>query len=235
MKNIINLILITSIFLVAQHASAQTVSNDKIKSVISQQVINDYKKYTDAKLNVKVLTLPFDGLSLSEGRVSYKVSSNFDKYLQKDFKKINVYVNGKLEKSFTAPVQVTAYKEVLVASGFVTRESIINENNTKTKLLDISDKVEYVLDKRMIEKEIITNKAFKDGEILDKRFVKMKPDVQRNTQVQAYFNSNNLLISIDAIALKDGMIGDYISLENKRYKKQYVGKVVGTNKVLIKI
>ena len=79
-------------------------------------------------------------------------------------------------------------------------------------------------------------KAFQKGEVIDKRFVKMKPDVIRNGEVRIFFVSNGaVMITIDGTALADGMTGDYINVENKNYKKVYTGKVIGENRVLVNI
>ena len=75
-----------------------------------------------------------------------------------------------------------------------------------------------------------------EGEIIDKRFVKMKPDVIRNGEVRIFFVSNGaVMVTIDGTAMADGMTGDYINVENKNYKKVYTGKVIGENRVLVNI
>ena len=43
------------------------------------------------------------------------------------------------------------------------------------------------------------------------------------------------MITIDGTALGDGMVGDYINVENKNYKRVYNGKIIGENKILVKI
>ena len=75
-----------------------------------------------------------------------------------------------------------------------------------------------------------------NGEVIDKRFVKMRPDVQRNGEVRIFFVSNgDVMVTIDGTAMADGMTGDYINVENKNYKKVYNGKVIGENRVLVAI
>ena len=68
-----------------------------------------------------------------------------------------------------------------------------------------------------------------------RRFVKVKPDVERNADVQAYFNSNGVLIMISGKSMGEGMIGDYVNIQNQTYKRTYRGRVIGENKVLINI
>ena len=82
----------------------------------------------------------------------------------------------------------------------------------------------------------ITTKIFQAGAVLDKKFLKSQPDIMRDTPVTMYFKSKeDLSIAVDGIAISDGNIGDTISVKNKKYNRVYSGKVVGANKVLIRI
>jgi flagella basal body P-ring formation protein FlgA len=102
--------------------------------------------------------------------------------------------------------------------------------------MEVSQQLDYILTQEMLNnKQIVTKKWFREGEIIDKRFVRMKPDVERNSEVQAYFKSNGVMIMVNGKALDDGMIGDYISVLNDKYKKTYKARVIGENKVLINI
>ncbi len=235
MKKIFNLILITILALSALKVQARTLSCDEVNFNISKQVVESYKKYTDAELKANVIALPFQNLPLPEGKVSFVVKSTVDKFTARDLKKVSVYVNEKFVKTFNAPVEVKAYKDVLVASGFIERDKMLTSSMVETKKMELSTNLDYVLDSKMLGKDIVTKKAFREGEIIDRRFVKLRPDVQKNANVKAYFNTNGLMIEVEAIALSDGMLGEYIGLENKSYQKVYTGKVIGENKVLIEI
>lgn len=235
MKKVFKLILITILALSPLMAQARTLNADEVKFDLIQQMTEDYKKYTDAELKITVIALPFQNLYLPDGKISMIISSSTDKFMPRDLKKVSVYVNEKLIKTFNVPVEIKAYKEVLVASQAIDREKLVNPSMITVKKVEISNRLDYALAPDMKNKEIITKKPFKEGEPFDKRFVKLKPDVQKNATVTAYFSSDNLMVEIDAIALSDGMLGDYIGVENKSYKKVYTGKIIGENKVLIQI
>ena len=134
------------------------------------------------------------------------------------------------------PTQTCIYKEVLVAADNINREQAITRETTVLKKIDVSQKVNYILTEKSLNKEMSARKAFMKGEVIDKRFVKMKPDVERNMGVRIFFVSNGaVMITIDGTALADGMIGDYINVENKNYKRTYTGKVISENRVLVNI
>lgn len=235
MKKILRLILIMILTFSSLRVKAAVISDSEVKSVIVKQVIENYKKYTDAQLNVQVVALPFKDLDLPEGKVSFVVVPSIDRFMARDLEKVSVYINDKLVKIFNAPVVVKAYEDVLVASGFINREEQINSNVATVKRVEISNTMQYPLRADALGKDILAKKAFREGEIIDKRFVKLRPDVLRNSNVTVFFNTNNLTISAEATALSDGVVGDSICLMNKNYNRTYRGKVVGENKVLVKL
>ena len=235
MKRIINLALISILTLSALGVQARTFSSDEIKAEVSKQIVESNAKYTDAQLVATVIALPFQNLTLQDGKVTFTATSCLDKFMARDLKKINVYVNGSLAKTFNAPTEVKAYKDVLVASETIEREKLLTNSIVATKKMEVSNILESVLSSDMLEKEIITKKGFREGEVIDRRFVKLRPDVQRSAEVTAYVTINNLMVSINATALSDGMLGEYIGVENKSYKKVYTGKIIGENKVLIEM
>ena len=228
----IALILLSSVISV----NAQTISSADVKAQIAKILEDGYKKISDGDIEVKVNATPFAQLELPNGKVSYKIVSGGDKIIPRDIKRVDIYVNNAFVKTLNLPVQTTVYKEVLVASDFINREQTLTKECTTVKKVDISLKADFVLTDKMLEKEITTKKAFQKGEIIDKRFVKMRPDVVRNADVRIFFISNgNVMVTIDGTAMSDGMCGDYINVENKNYKKVYNGKVMGENKVLVAI
>ncbi len=230
------LIILSTLVLLQSSVQAQIVSSAEIKSQIANQLETIYKKNTDAEIEVKVTATPFAELQLPDGKVTYKIVQGADKIVPRDIKRVDIYVNNAYVKTLNLPTQTNVYKEVLVASDFINREQAITREATLVKKIDVSQKIDYVLTEKVLSKEISAKKAFQKGEVIDKRFVKMKPDVARNGEVRIFFVSNGaVMITIDGTALTDGMTGDYINVENKNYKKVYTGKVIGENRVLVNI
>ena len=215
---------------------AQTVTSAEIKSQIATQLETIYKNNTKADVEVKITATPFAQLQLPDGKVTYKITQGADKIVPRDIKRVDIYVDNAFVRTLNLPTQTSVYKEVLVAADFINREQAITRETTLVKKIDVSQKMDYVLSENVLTKEMSAKKAFQKGEIIDKRFVKMKPDVTRNGEVRIFFVSNGaVMISIDGTAMTDGMTGDYINVENKNYKKIYTGKVIGENRVLVNI
>ena len=212
------------------------ISSADVKTSVAKILETNYNKMTNGEVEVKVSATPFAQLQLPDGKVSYKVVSGGDKILPRDIKRVDVYVNNAFVKTLNLPIQTIVYKDVLVASDFINRDQAVTNECTTVKRMDVSMKMDYVLDSKMLAKEMTTKKAFQKGEVIDKRFVKMRPDVQRNGEVRIFFVSNgDVMVTIDGTAMADGMTGDYINVENKNYKKVYNGKVIGENRVLVAI
>ncbi len=235
MKKIFGLLLIMILAFSSIKADAVILEDNQVKSEIAKQVVKNYKDYTDAQLKVQVVALPFKDLNLPDGQISFLVEPSAGKFLPRDLEKVTIYVDNKPVKTFNAPVVIKAYQKVLVASCPINRERAINFNVVKIEKREVSNNLENALTPDSISKEIIAKKFFRIGEIIDKRFVKLKPDILRNSIVTVFFNTNNLTISTEAKALSDGIIGETICIMNKNYNRIYKGKIIGENKVLVKI
>ena len=230
------LLITVLIMITGLSVQAQTVTSAEIKSQIATQLETIYKNNTKADVEVKITATPFAQLQLPDGKVTYKITQGADKIVPRDIKRVDIYVDNAFVRTLNLPTQTSVYKEVLVAADFINREESITREATLVKKIDVSQKMDYVLSENVLTKEMSAKKAFQKGEIIDKRFVKMKPDVTRNGEVRIFFVSNGaVMISIDGTAMTDGMTGDYINVENKNYKKIYTGKVIGENRVLVSI
>ena len=235
MKNLISIAFII-LALTVNSAFAVTLTDNFVREEIRKQIIEQNKRYTDAELQVIIANMPFSTMTIPDGKLKFVVTSNFDKFVPRDIKKVYIYSNGILAKEFIVSVRTLAYKNVLCARTTLDREALLSNANVVPKRMEVSANIDYVLTESMLKnRQIITKKWFREGEILDKRFVRIKPDVERNSEVQVYFKSNGVMVAISGTALSEGMIGDYIDIQNKTYNKKYKGRIIGENKVLINI
>jgi len=235
MKKAFGLVLILVLTFSSLKAQSAVLTNSEVRNLVAKQVTENYKKYTDAQVSIEVVGLPFKDLYIPNGKITVEVKPSMDKFLARDLEKASIFVNGKLVKSFNAPIVAKAYQNVLVASCFINREKAINSDVVTVKKMEISNTLEYPLREDALGKDILAKKTFREGEVIDKRFVKIRPDILRNANVTVFFSSNDLTISIEGTSLSDGVNGDTICIMNKNYNKVYTGKIIGENKVLVKI
>lgn len=234
MKKLLATIL--TMIIMVMSAQAQTVTSVEVKNEVAKILEKSYKNHTSGDIQVKIIATPFAQLSLPDGKITYKIVQGGEKIIPRDIKRVDVYVNNAFVKTLNLPAQTSVFKEVLVASDYINREQAINKETTTVKKIDVSLRADYVLTESVLDKEMSAKKAFQKGEVIDKRFVKMRPDVERNNDVRIFFVSNGaVMITIDGTAMADGMTGDYVNVENRNYKKVYKGKVIGENRVLVNI
>jgi flagella basal body P-ring formation protein FlgA len=215
---------------------ARTYCADEIKYDINKKMTNNYLNASnEVQINSTVLAVPFQKLDLPNGNVVFRVSDTNSKFMPRDLRKVQIYVDNKLVKTFSVPVENKAYENVLIATTQIDRDQALTEEVVAVQKKDISMIYDYAMTQDMLSKDIVVKKVFKSGEILDKRFVKLRPDVTRNNTVTAYFKTNSLTVSIDATAMSNGMKGDYVGVQSKEYGKVYTAKVIGENKVLIEL
>ncbi len=229
---------ILTMILFAGTVSAQTISADLLKKDVLKLINDDYSTKTKAELDIKISMLPFQVLNIPDGKISYElVNNDLDfKLTSRAVKRVNIYVNNKLNRTINIPIEIKAYEEVPIAIETIEREQPITLSKVRFKKINIADKSDFVVTKESLSKEIIAKKEFKEGEFIDKRFVKERPDVTMNSEVRIILNSDNgFQIAIDGIAKKDGVIGEYVTVENKMYNKVYNAKVIGENRVLVNI
>jgi len=215
-------------------ANAQTVTSAEVKNNIAKILEANYSTMTKGEVHVKVTATPFAQLSLPDGQITYKITQGEDKIVSCGIKRVEIYVNNAYIQTLNLPVQTSVYEDVLVAAEGINRDQTITRESVIVKRMDVSQKADYVLTEDILRKEMFAKKFFIKGEVIDKRFVKIKPDVERNNGVRIFFVSQGaVMITIDGTALADGMLGDYINVENKNYKKVYTGKIIGENQVLV--
>lgn len=236
--NILNLIflMMLSFALSSNILFANTLTVDDIEKQIIMTVTNELKLKGYEDVNVSVLNMPILSLYSKNGVYKVVVSKGNNGLNQREFRQVRILKNGMPVKTFGVPLEIKAYKYVLCANDTITKESPISYNNVYVKRVNVSKFQDNVLDKKSLNGEIIANKMFRRDEIIDKRFVKYKSDISKNDKIEVIFkNSNGLFISVDAIALTNGNIGDLVNVKNSVYNKIYTGKVVSKNRVQIEI
>lgn len=236
MKKVLTISLIFLISALAQTAKAQIVPTAQLIPMIEAEQIKEVKAKGYSEVEVKVLNIPMEKITLPDGQITLKINSNSPNLTSREYKKIDLYVNSKYQRSFGAPIEIKVFQNILVAKEPITKDSLLTAKNIELKRFNILGMVQNSWDEKALSSEIIATKMYRTGEIIDRRFSKIKPDIVKNATVTVVFKTDGeMAITVDGIALVEGNIGNFISVQNKTYKKVYMGKVIGTNKVLVEI
>ena len=239
MKNILKtalIILVMAIaqnFVFAQNLDAQYIENEVVKAVKKDMYS---KGFSDVE--VKVLGVPFKSLELPEGQLEMRiVETPGSGYSKRCIKPLRVYVNNSLIRSFGVPLEIKAYKEALVATKEIGIGKSINSSNVILKKVEVDGNHHNLVSMSLFDgEEIVSSKFYRAGQPIDKRFSKIRSDVQKDEMVTVVFDmQNNLTVSIKGKALASGSKGDMVAVQNSDNKKVYYGEIINKNIVKVNI
>lgn len=236
MKKLLSILFIFLIYSLGQTAKAQVVPITAIVPMIKAEQLKELQLKGYNEVEVNILNIPIANFRLPDGQISLKINSNSNNLVGREYKKIDIYVNSKYQRSFGAPVEIKIFQNVLVAKEPIIKDTLLTSKNIELKKYNILSLIQNTLDEKALSKEIIATKMYRTGEVIDRRFSKAKPDIVKNATVTVIFKTDDeMAITVDGIALVEGSVGNSISVQNKTYKKVYIGKVIGPNKVLVEI
>lgn len=240
MKNKLTKILtvLFSLLLMCTVCCAQTLSEEEFRAAIIEKITKQAQKQVDSlgggEVKVRILNMP-QGEITTKDKVEIKVESNTNGFLSRDIKRVSVYDGKTFIKSFPISVNTLVYKEVLCATNPIVREQAISISNSSVQKMQIGQYLGQTIDKYPKGELVATRNVPKGSPIL-KNYVKSKPDVLKDSTINIIFKSNdNLKITVDGKALKEGSIGDNIQVKSLKYNKIYQATVSNKNEVTVKI
>lgn len=236
MKKFLSIFLIFLLYSLGQTVKAQVISTSTLIPMIESAESKEIRAKGYNDIQVKVVSIPMENVSLPEGNISVIIHSSNSHLVGREYKKVDIYVNSKYQRSIGVPVETKIFQNILVAKEPITKDSILTTQNIEVQRQNILALTQNAWEEKALSSEIIATKMYRTGEIIDKRFSKIKPDVVKNAQVTVVFKTDDeMAITVEGIALVEGSIGSFISVQNKTYNKVYMGKVIGTNRVLVEI
>ncbi|MBQ2870180.1 hypothetical protein IJE86_00580 [bacterium] len=175
---------------VAQTLEAEFVKQEVIKAVEADMI---QKGFVDVE--VDVLGIPFNSLELPEGKFRMVIIENQGSgYSKRCIKALRIYVNDSLIRAFGVPLEIKAYKEALVATKEIGLGKTINATNVEMKKVEVDGNHNNLVDMRVLNNgDIVSSKYYRAGQPIDKRFAKIKSDVQKDEYVTVVFDMKNNL------------------------------------------
>lgn len=237
MKRIL-ILLINLIFLAVFTASSQAsvIYADFISSEIKKDLVKQVSSQIQGRIDVNVNQIPYKTLNIPEGKVEIKAEINMQNYFTSTtVAKVGVFVDNKEFTSFGVPVKISVYDNVWVAAEAINRGSSLTGMNIEVQEKEISEIAKTAARAKNSPDGYLAKKNFRSGEIIDIRHIETIPDIMRNNRVSIIFQSDYVTVSMPGEAMQEGKIGDFIRVRNKQYKKDYIGKVVGNNTILVNI
>lgn len=238
-KTIKNLILFLIMATVSQCAFSYTLSNKELNEIIYQKAQKDVKQKllnysSDYKINIT--GIPYGDI-LSKENIAPKVElkaqnpefrpNSFVRVIVKDSK-------NNILKAFSINIQTLVYKNVLVAKEMISYNSEINEANAKLERKEVSKYLSKVL--TQMPNEAVANKNYQKDSLILSDCIKQKASVVKDSIVDIVFLSDKgLRIKMQGKALKEGAIGETITVRSDKYNKIYSAKVNSSSEVVVRI
>lgn len=233
MRKFIKIALFTIILSVGLNSTAycailesQFVIN-KVKKDIIKQLEQDY----DGKVNIEIKHFPYKTIDIPDGNV--KMVSEIGNLSSKSIIKVSIYVNEMKVKTFGLRAEISIKDKVWVAKDWIRRGDTLK--NLKMVKTDISSALDKLPGKNFNPSKYMARRNIRPGDIIERNDIETIPTIVRNSPVSVIFKTPTVSVTIPCIALTSGKTGDFIKVKSKAYKKNYVGKIIGKNLVLVNI
>lgn len=215
---------------------AKEVKISDVEPLIKSFIVNHYKDLYKGKISTtcgRMSGLPFEA---PEGKLDIQVKSTLrDNFVQRSVIRVSIYVDGKFQKALGVPVSLALNDKVWVVTEPIQRDDAITGANVQLAERDISKLAATAARSTSNLINTRVKKTFRAGDVLDHRFIQKDPIVIRNSLVAIVFQSSTVSVSITGEAMEDGSMGDIVRVRNKKFNKEYAGKIIDRGVVLVNI
>ena len=126
MKKLFQTVLILATMVsTANTCLSQVVSAEQFKQIVAAQAEKDLQRYNLDDVEISVGHIPVSTIELPDGKISVEVVSASNTLMAREYRKINICVDGKYAKTYYAPIETKAYKYVAVAKQIIQRDKVI--------------------------------------------------------------------------------------------------------------
>lgn len=205
--------------------------HDSVCKSVAQQVKNSVK----GDVSVQVNSIPYDNINIPDGDVKINAVLNYQNFTPATVARVEIYVNEKRVDTFGVPVRIKVTDNVWVAKDKINLGDSLTSSKLALEKRDVSVLADKAARQDYDTDNSLSKRVFREGDIIDIRYLEKLPDVRRNTQVNVLFNSEYVNVTMPAVALENGKEGDFIRVKSLKYKKEYTGKVINRNTVLVNI
>lgn len=212
--------------------SGAVLDDQFISRQIKKNIIEQLKQKHDGKIEVEITALPYKSIEVPDGDIKIETGTDLSSF-NSTIVKVDVYSDDIKVKTFGARVEINVYDKVWVAKDWIKRGESLK--NLKLVEKNISSMVNEVTSKDFEPGQYQARKNIRPGDVINRDYIEKVPTIVKNSPVSLIFITPQVSVTIPAIAMTSGKIGDFIKVKNKDYKKSYVGKIIGKNLVLVHI
>lgn len=228
-------IILTLLTFLIEKADAAVLNSKFIIDKAQDSIVKQVSSMVKGKVVAKIEKIPYETLEIPDGKLNIDTYVNLQSFNSFTVAKIDILVDGKKFKTFGTPVKLYVYDEVWVANDLINRGKSLSRANLIIEKKELGLMAAIAVRKDFNLYNCLTKKTYKPGDIIDTRYIEKVPLIIKNSPVSVIFEGSNMSITMSAQALDDGKLGDYIRVRSKKYKKEYIGKVISNNTILVNI
>lgn len=229
-------IFIIMLALSQTQAESASLSGDYIINQAENSIKSQVNTIVKGSVTADITSMPYKTIEVPSGRVKIVTTLNLNHFSPLTVAKVKILVGGNEIKSFGVPVKLSVSDNVWVANDTVNYGETLSGASLSLEKRDLGFLAESAAREKTPVNTYIAKKTFRPGEIIDSRYLETTPVIVRNTLVSVVFStSDDITVTITAQALENGKMGDFIRVRSKEYKKEYIGKVISQNTILVNI
>jgi flagella basal body P-ring formation protein FlgA len=237
MTKFINFILIITVIVGFStiKANSAVLTSQFLSEKIKKDIVEQLSLSIKGQPVIEIDEIPYKSIEVSDGNIKINTIYNNNYFSSHSIVKADIIIDGVKEQSLIVPVNIKIYDNVWVVTEHIDRGRAFSGSNTAVERREIGSSAKYALRATVNPEGFLTRKTFRPGDVIDNRFIENAPVVKKESPVSVIFKADFVTVTMSAEAMDNGNVGDFIKVRNTRYKKNYIGRVISPNTVLVGI
>lgn len=217
----------------ALEANCAVLDSQFIAEEVKKELISQLQQNYSGEIEVNVKYLPYKSVKIPNGNLKIKAELKSDSLNSQSIAKVSIYVNNTKIKSFGAKIVIRIKDKVWVAKDWIKRGQSLTCLTLEEK--EITSVSGNLPGKDFLPRIYRARRNIKPGEVIKLKNIEKIPTVVKNSPVSVTFKTSMVSVTIPCTAVTSGSTGDFIKVKSKKFRKNYIGKIIGKNLILVNI
>lgn len=213
--------------------TANVVSPDEIKSVVREYVLSHLDSSLRKDAVVEFRSLP-EPIRLSHSEYTLRVGSESTPRLRGNVSlPVEIVSEGKIQRRAMVSIRVTTFGNALAAKHQLERHTKVSDSDFEVQRMELSSVPDDVVANASQLTGKRTRKVISSGSTLRESALEIAPSVLQDEVVTLIVKTKRVILSTNAIAKEDGLLGSVIKVQKINSHERIEAKVVGEHTVEI--
>lgn len=210
----------------------QTIPADRLLDLVTGY-IRDTMPWDDNDVLIHPQRMP-DDVEVVCGKVTYDVIPlSRNQYIGPSRFTLVVNVDGQIQKSVDMFLDITVFKEILVARENINRGDMITPRNIMLVRKELRANTQDAVSDPTQVLGMVAGRTINAQGIIKPEYVEMPVVIRRRDLVKVIVNAGGLFIQARGVAKENGCVGDFIKVENIDSNKIFYAQVTGLREVTL--